>query len=167
VAEADDLDDMISRIGRLASPSDRVAEYDRLLECFPGHAELYFRRGMSRNVLGDKRGAIKDMSDAIELNPAEPAMVYFRGLFNLDERNFSEGLADLEQAIVCDRKLDSEYYSEAARFLVAVASLYLGDFDRALHESSGLEADTSAYAVRKVWTLDEVRERALSRSCPG
>jgi len=165
VDEEADLSETMSRIARLTSRTERFAEYDRLLESFPRHAELYFRRGLSRN-LGERKAAIEDMSAAIALNPAEPATLYFRGLFNLEERDFSAAIADLEQAIIYDQELDSKYYAEPARFVIAVASLHLGDFDRALRECEGLKPNTGTYLARKMWTLDEVRTRAKKRSYP-
>ena len=46
-----------------------IADYNEAIAINPQFAEAFFNRGIAKNLLGDKQGAIADYNQAISINP--------------------------------------------------------------------------------------------------
>jgi tetratricopeptide (TPR) repeat protein len=57
-----------------------IADYDRTLSLNPSFGEVYFRRGLARNVLHDWKGAVADYTKALEAKPDHAEAYTNRGL---------------------------------------------------------------------------------------
>ncbi len=57
-----------------------IADYDRALSLNPNFGEVYFRRGLARNVLRDWQGAMADYTKALAIKPDHAEAYTNRGL---------------------------------------------------------------------------------------
>jgi tetratricopeptide (TPR) repeat protein len=156
------LDSEIARVQRLSSTGrDSEAEdlCTHLIGEFPGRFEPYFHRALAKHSLGDRSGAIADLTEAIRLNASEPASLFFRGRWQIEAGEYAIGISDLHQAIIADEALCSEYYTEPARLSVAVAYLLQGDFAQAELASRGLSPSAATYLAGRRWTIGDLRRR--------
>ena len=117
--------------------------------------------------MGDRVGALADISTAIALQPTEPALFFFRGLWNVNADRLPAGVDDLTKAIALEQTLGRTYYSESARFLRAVASLPLGKFDQGIADCDLVRADMTTFAHGRLWNAAEVRKLAAQRQKPA
>ena len=68
------------------------------LRIWPGFALAYYRRGLVRGrELGQYREALRDLGEAIKLEPEWPEPYLQRGLFQRFQGNSRAAMADLEQ----------------------------------------------------------------------
>lgn len=164
-----DLEGSIERVRQLAKDarsSDAAALCTQLIEQFPGEFEPYFRRAQAHWSLGDRAAAIRDLTDAIQLCPEEPALYYFRGLWNIETRAPREGIADLGKAIARDHELGSTYYASCAPFIQAIGYLMLGKFELAQRALDALPHETKDFIAGRLWTSAKVREFIAARRRP-
>jgi tetratricopeptide (TPR) repeat protein len=138
----------------------------RTLGEVPDSFEVYYRRANTKLCMGDTVGAVADITDAIRCNAKDPALYYFRGLWNLELARFSEALADFDRAISRDVETHSESYTEPSRMASAVAHLYLEEFEAALRESEGVDAGRKSFFGGRIWSVDEIRTHAAHRRKP-
>ncbi|MDQ2642171.1 MAG: hypothetical protein M3020_00025 [Myxococcota bacterium] len=152
----------MARVQRLSSAgrdSEAVGLCTDLIVEFPDRPELYFQRALAKHSLGDRSGAIADLTEAIALNASEPASLFFRGRWQIEEGEYAAGISDLHQAIIADDALGSAYYADPARLSVAVAYFLQGDFARSETASTGLSADAATYLAGRRWTIRDLRRR--------
>src|SRR5687767_4482338 len=86
--------------------------------------EVFYHRAQAKNVLSDVEGALRDLSVAIDLEPREPALFFFRGLWSIDVGDYASANRDIQKAIELEDKLGSSYYRQSAKFVRAVALLF-------------------------------------------
>lgn len=159
------LDAELERVRGLSSTgrdSEAVALCSDLIETFPGHFEPYFQRGLATHSLGDRSGAIADLTEAIALESDEPASWFFRGRWQIEAGDYAQGISDLCRAIVADEMLGSAYYTDSARLSVAVAYFLAKDFERSKQACEGLPSTATTYLVGRRWTLAGLRHSAKS-----
>lgn len=156
----------MAEVGRLASSrkyGEARALCTAMMERFPKHADLYFRRGMIQHVLKELKAAIDDLSHAIELRNDEPAYVFFRGLWRLELGVNDDAIVDLSEAIRLEEGLDSSYYVDSARLARAVAYMLSGNVDQALNSVSGLPNDAGVHVAKRVWSTSMLKEEISRR----
>ncbi|HKO47097.1 MAG TPA: hypothetical protein VJV79_05200 [Polyangiaceae bacterium] len=137
-----------------------------LLAELPAEFRLYYHRAQAKMLGGDRRGAIDDLTSAINQNPAEPTLFYFRGLWSLDEGNQLSAANDFQGAIDAETKLGTSYYVESARFSRAVALLFIGDFQQAELECAQVRADLKTYVGGRQWSVNDILGYAGRRQRP-
>jgi len=160
--ETEALGSEIARVQRLSSTgrdSEAVGLCTDLVHEFPGRFEPYFHRALAKHSLGDRSGAIADLTEAIRLNASEPASLFFRGRWQIEAGEYASGISDLRQAIVADEALGSEYYSEPARMSVAVAYFLQGDFAQSEFAAKRLSSSAATYLAGRRWTIGDLRRR--------
>ncbi len=83
-------------------------------------------RGVAKQALGDLDGAIKDLTEAIKVNPASGVWLNDRGAAYLEKKDSAKALADFNEAIRLDAK--------DALSLMNRAGLYWtqNDYDKAI-----------------------------------
>jgi hypothetical protein len=106
--------------------------------------------------MGDKPAAIAALSTGIALQPEEPALFYFRGLWQLDAGHLSDAKRDLSTAIELEGALGSSYYLRSARFARAIASLGQGDFNQALIDCRVLDRNMRTFVAGRLWTVEDI-----------
>jgi hypothetical protein len=77
--------------------TDAVDCATRFLNTNPPSFERYFHRAQAKALLNDQAGAIDDITAALTLNPREPALYFFRGIWRIDQRDYVHGASDLER----------------------------------------------------------------------
>ncbi|WP_258000045.1 tetratricopeptide repeat protein [Fischerella thermalis] len=65
----------------------------------PNYAEAYAGRGASRYELGDKQGALADLTQAIKINPKYAEAYIIRGGIRAESGDKNGGFEDLQKAI--------------------------------------------------------------------
>lgn len=146
--------------------SAKIHAYTEIIEKFPGRFEPYFRRSFAK-LPSERSGAMEDISTAIAMNPAEPACLFFRGMWRLESGSYKEALADLDQVIALECGLGSDYYLTAARFLRLLAAISLGDFDRHETELALIPSKYDFFVAGRLWTMADVRRCVATRSRPS
>jgi Flp pilus assembly protein TadD len=77
-----------------------IADYSRAISLKPDYAIAYYRRGLSRERIGDRAGAIADYSSAISLKPNWSEVYLSRGLNRGILGDWKNSLADYDLAIL-------------------------------------------------------------------
>jgi tetratricopeptide (TPR) repeat protein len=88
-----------------------LGKYDKAIECYnkaivitPTDARIWFNKGLSLQSLGKYDKAIECYDKAIEINPDDAKAWYNRACSKVKNHDIENGLADLEKAIVIDKK---------------------------------------------------------------
>ena len=168
-AESEEFERVLADIERLAHENreaDVLALCEKFQKRFQGRFELHYHKAQAHALLRNPVGALADISTAIALQPTEPALFFFRGLWNVNADRLPEGVDDLTRAIALEQTLGRTYYSESAQFLRAIASLPLGNFDQAIADCDLVRADMTTFAHGRVWKAADVRELAGQRRKP-
>ena len=79
--------------------------YDSIIAAQPGHADAWHMRGLLDTQAGNHPLAVKRMSQAIALNPAQSAYFNNRGLAYQAQHFLEEALADFQKAIALQPSL--------------------------------------------------------------
>ncbi len=58
-------------LGTKGNPGRAMGMFDRAIAMEPNHASYYFNRAVARGSMGDKAGAIKDLHEALRLDPRD------------------------------------------------------------------------------------------------
>jgi hypothetical protein len=166
---SDDADDVTDEIERLLDARLYAEVEDFCTRLMSNHAtefRLFYHRAQAKNLRGDTRGAIDDLTSAITHNGSEPALFYFRGLWSLEGGDYQFAEKDLAAALEKEASLGSSFYSESARLARAVALLKLGDFTGADAECLMISTDQRTFLLGRQWTVSEVRDLAGKRKRP-
>lgn len=139
---------------------------DELEQQTPATYEIYYHRAQAKRALSDFNGALGDLSRAIQLEPREPALFFFRGLWSIDVGDHASAARDLEQAIELEEKLGSSYYRQSSKFARAVALLLHGELALMERECGDLPSDMNSFVAGRLWTVAELRERARRQRQP-
>lgn len=162
-------DAAIERIEKLFD-ARRYAEVDEfctsLLEDAPKDFRLLYHRAQAKNLRGDPNGAIIDLTNAIAQNAREPALFYFRGLWNLEAGNHKSAERDFAAAAEKEASLGTSYYLESAQLARSIALLMLGDFSGAELQCRLLPDDQRTFVLGRQWIVSDVRSLALGRRRP-
>ena len=75
-----------------------ITHYTRAIDISPDYFIAYFNRGVSWYHLNFSYKAIVDFDRALELQPNEPEVLYFRGLMYEATGQFRDALADIQSA---------------------------------------------------------------------
>jgi len=145
--------------------ADAIKLLDGLAAEQPDEFEIYFQRGLAKDGLGERESAIADLDLAIGLQPTEPALFYFRGRFRIESSQYAAGIADMDQTIITDLALGSEYYASSARLIRAVAYLLAGDLKRAREACVGLPRDENAFTfiAGRIWEVTDIERGRMGR----
>ena len=110
------------------------------------NADAYFYRAYAKDDLGDKQGAIADLSRAIAINPRHTYSYYVRGIVKNDLGDTQAAIEDYSRLIQVDPQYAEAYYNRAHSRLV------LGDTQAAIDDYSMVIAidpqNTNAYYNR-------------------
>jgi tetratricopeptide (TPR) repeat protein len=137
-----------------------------VLSSLPDEWKFYYHRAQAKLLLGDRSGAIDDLTIAIRIRPMEPTLYFFRGSWRVDAGEYVEGTDDLMQSINAETDQGTSYYVESARFRRAVAFLQLGEFEKAEKECLQVRATLTAHVRGRLWSASEVLDRAKRRAPP-
>jgi tetratricopeptide (TPR) repeat protein len=167
--EQDDLAEELKRVKRLAAERRHVEEEalcTELIGRFPTAFEPLFSRAHAKWILRDHSNAIQDLTKAIQLNPAEPALFYFRGVWSVELTEYADGIADLARAVALDEALGSSYYARDAHFVQAIGHVFLGQFEQAEQECKAVSARATSFICGSIWTYDRLRRHIAFRRRP-
>jgi tetratricopeptide (TPR) repeat protein len=126
-----------------------------LLERYPREAQIHAAAAYVRNFEGRTLEAIAEMSEAIRINPDEPAFYFTRGRWNVVSERYAEAIEDLSETIRLSAHYQNEYYAESAYFFRAEAFLRGGDFERARADCAHVRAGFRLW-VRSLRTREEI-----------
>jgi tetratricopeptide (TPR) repeat protein len=155
-----DLESEMKRVRGLSEQGrdvEAIVICDELVTEYPGRFEPYFRRALSRHSMGDRSGALTDLSEAIALNPDEPASLFFRGRWQIEAGAYADGIEDLRRAILADEALGSAYYAESARISLAIAYFLAGRFGQCELACKSVSANARTYLAGRLWTIADLR----------
>ncbi len=109
--------------------------------------------------------AIKDIDEAIRINPHDPSYYFFRGWWNLEMAEFVEAEKDQSIAIKIEGENGTSLVTESAYFFRALARLRMGEFEGSLTDSAQVSDDFLIYlkSFGKVTKADIVKEAISAR----
>jgi tetratricopeptide (TPR) repeat protein len=146
--------------------SKAIERSTELIERFPSEFELFYRRAQAHNMMNQRVQAIDDVSRAIELQPREPALYFFRGLWNIERDQFNDCIADMEKVAALEGDFATAYYVESARFLQAIAYLATAEFEHAESSLDCCRYDMDLFVRGRMWSADHVRQHIRARRRP-
>ena len=146
--------------------ADVIEACDTALAVGSAEFRLHYHKAHAKWLLGEEQAAIDEMSRALNLRPDEPALRYFRGLWLLERADYRSAIPDLVQARLLDERLNSEYYSNSAAFLLIIAHLYCGEFEHAARERESLPRPIKTFALGRLWTTADVDSLIARRARP-
>jgi tetratricopeptide (TPR) repeat protein len=103
----------------------------------PQDASEYYNRGRSRDLGGDREGALADYNCTIQLDPHHAKAYVNRGLLLDRIGNRQAALADYDRAIELDDRSATNYYNRAnVRYRLEDLQGALSDYDRSIQLDS-------------------------------
>jgi tetratricopeptide (TPR) repeat protein len=79
---------------------DSVAYFTKAIENDPDSIALNYRlRAAARKLNADTDGAIRDITEAMRLDPDVPELFHHRAIFWIEKKDFAKALADLETGL--------------------------------------------------------------------
>ncbi len=157
------LDDMIDRVQTLIRTDDPTAldEAHRLGEEYPEAGQtrtvLHFAYSRDKNLEGE----IAALTQALEITPAQPDLMFERGVNEAKRGNFEAALANFTQALVLYNELDPDKDLEMVHFFRADALLCL---DRPEEARAALEHVSDGYTM---WMTNFCTKREMLAACNG
>ena len=88
----------LARIQAKGQLQEAIADYDRAIQLDGGDAGAYLGKGLALAVQGDRRLALKQLTQAIKLEPPLAIAYFVRGSVYLDLEEKASALADYQQA---------------------------------------------------------------------
>lgn len=158
-SDAEDLSAQIEVVRRLSATQRKLEAINLcsdLILRFPARFEPYFYRALSKNSVGDGAGAIADISQAIALNPGEPASLYFRGRWRIDAGIYGDAISDLKSAIAAEEACGATYYGDSARLLVAIAEFLAGNLTAAIAACTQIPGGMGTYVAGRYWRVGDI-----------
>ena len=120
----------IERIEKIKDNEDMQEEVIKLATIslkFEKSTAAYFYRSSAKWELGKNKGALKDITKAIELDPnPKKGLFYFRGILQIGNGNFEDAVSDFTKAIELDSN-DSELFQ-----LRGDSKIHLADYSGAI-----------------------------------
>lgn len=101
---AQNMDAQLKKIEDVVGELRQIDNFTQSIRSNPNEAEIFYRRGLSHQNLGDKEEAVADYTEAIKLNPTHAKAYHNRGIL----------LADLgkKQKAAEDVRLAAKFYFE-------------------------------------------------------
>lgn len=128
------------------NPQAAIEEQTELIDKQPKQAAHYVNRAFALVQLGKFELALQDYNRAVELDPENEQIIYFRGTFYFQRQEYDLALADLNRVLTIDSDND------AARLYRAHVFLHLKRHDEAVEDYAQLIAkfpeDPRAYSGR-------------------
>jgi S1-C subfamily serine protease/Tfp pilus assembly protein PilF len=112
VASTPTADDFFVSAQNKSEKGDRygaIADYNQTLALNPNFQEVYFRRGLARNILRDWQGAQADYSRAIELKPDHGEAYINRGVVRNVLADWARAKFDFDIAIIFNPRSSFAY----------------------------------------------------------
>ncbi len=152
---SEDLERVIRNIKYRIRKEDPTGFEDavRLTELYPEAPDVWDTLAYAHSSNDDYVAAIAAISQAIELNPQNPALFFDRGEYALKTGDHESAVADFGQGLILCDEPRWKYLREALHFLRAEAFVQLGKKAEALAELSHVQDDY------RFWTT-ELRTKA-------
>ena len=106
--------------GTLKRYFQAIDDFTKVLELLPDEPKyrtskftVFLVRGLTKNNLGDKTGAIKDLSKAIQINPQNSTAYFSRGMSKTSLGYFDDAIADYTKSIKLNPKNPNPYLFRA------------------------------------------------------
>ena len=112
-----------------------LADFDRVLEIDPEHAEAYNNRGNIKGMMGDHAGALADFDRVLKINPQVRDAVMFsnRGNAKINMGDYEGALVDLDRAVEIDPQYAPAYNNRGnVKDSMGDLKAAIADFDRAV-----------------------------------
>jgi S1-C subfamily serine protease len=110
-----------------------IADYNQTLALNPNFGEVYFRRGLARNVLRDWQGANADYSSAIVFKPDHAEAYTNRGLIRNILKDWKNAKSDFDISIIFNPRASFAYVGRGiARCELKDYSGGITDYNRAI-----------------------------------
>jgi tetratricopeptide (TPR) repeat protein len=114
--------------------SGAIADYNRALSLNPNFGEVYFRRGLARNVLKDWQGAMADYTKALEIKPDHAEAYTNRGLIRNILADWRGARLDFDFALILNPRNIFAYVGRGiARCELKDCHGGLQDYNRAIY----------------------------------
>jgi Tfp pilus assembly protein PilF len=101
----------------------------RLMTYSP-QASWFRNRGIVYARKGDREKAIRELTEAVRINPADPLTYVDRGVFYKELKDYGKAIADYSEAIRLDPRWSTTYFNRANVFKIR------GDYDKAVSDYS-------------------------------
>ncbi len=123
-----------------------IADYNRTLTLNPNFKEVYFRRGLARNILRDWRGAVADYSAAVIVKPDHADAYLNRGMVRNILADWQGAKLDFDLALIFNPHNTSAYIGRGiARCQLKDCQGGVRDYNLAIAVNP---SDAEAYANR-------------------
>jgi len=113
-----------------------LADYDKVIALAPNAPRvelIYNNRSVIRQLKGDRDGALRDLNQAININPKYAEAYSDRGLIRAASEDLEGAASDYEKAIELNPKLTPAYINRGIlRFQLEKLSGALSDYSKAL-----------------------------------
>jgi hypothetical protein len=160
VSELEQLEALAARDG---AESQVITLCTELARRFPSRYQVFFHRAQAHFIRAEVHEALSDISQAAALAGNEPAVFYFRGLWELELGLLAEAC---DHIAICQRleaQMGSAYYASSCHLVRAVALLKLGLFDEASVEIQSATPSDSTFVAGRLWSASEVSRLAHRR----
>lgn len=161
-----DLEQALKSIFELAKQKrydEALALGDRLRSEYPDEAKVYAQLGYVHARRGDFDDAVHAITEALDRKPVEPAYLFDRALWQLEDGRFGRAVTDCGSAIEIEQRFGRAYYTGACYFIRALAKRQLGDYQGALDDCNHVADDTVFWALgalqSKKALVDELTKR--------
>jgi len=134
---------------RMGKPKEAIRHYEKALSLNPRHLETHLNLGSLLAELGQQGKALEHYLQAIRIEPRFAEAYVNLGALMIDQGRFGEAISWLQKAVKLRPGLT------LARYLIGIASLRLGDRERALDQ----------YRLLKSW--DSIRAKSLLKAIMG
>ena len=97
---------------------------------YPPQPSWFRNRGIVYARKGDREKAIRELTEAVRINPADPLTYVDRGVFYKELKDYGKAIADYSEAIRLDPRWSTTYFNRANVFKIR------GDYDKAVSDYS-------------------------------
>lgn len=92
--------------------------YSEAITCDNKYVSVYIDRGIIRcNFLNDSIGGLADFNKALELNPNEFSVYYYRGMYRRKMKQYTSALNDYNKAIEGNKTFSNAYYERGLLYM--------------------------------------------------
>ena len=95
-----------------------MEDFNQALRINPNYDSAYNNRGIARDGLGDKKGAMEDFNQALRINPNNDKAYYNRGIVRYGLGDKKGAIEDLQKAAdLFQQQKNTEGYQKAIDFI--------------------------------------------------
>lgn len=134
----EEFDKVVASGSQFAGEAKAQLEVIRNLAGQPGDVEGFVRRAQAHYLRKELASAIADYGKAIELKPADPALWFYRGVVEGEDRQFDKAVADLTKALELSPNSYTAYFQ---RGVVCLAQQAWAPAERDFDQALGLKRD--------------------------